>query len=94
MKGTFQLGVKTLQIPMSLHRASREKLCAEMKKAGVEDGVVLLEGGKQLNQYDTDTEPVFRQDSWFNFLFGVKESEFFGAVDIATGTYLTSHPFP
>ena len=43
-----------------------------------------MEGGKQLNQYDTDTEPVFRQDSWFNFLFGVHESEFYGAVNINT----------
>jgi Xaa-Pro dipeptidase len=85
VKGTFQLGKKTLAIPMDLHQASREKLCDEMRKAGVSEGVVLLEGGKQLNQYDTDTEPIFRQDSWFNFLFGVKEPDFFGAVDIASG---------
>lgn len=28
---------------------------------------------------------ITRQDSWFNYLFGVKESEAFGAINIATG---------
>jgi Xaa-Pro dipeptidase len=35
--------------------------------------------------YDSDTELLFRQDSWFNYVFGVTESDCYGALDIATG---------
>ena len=56
-----------------------------MNARGATNGVILLKGGNQLNQYDTDIEPVFRQDSWFNYLFGVKEPEFYGALDLSTG---------
>jgi Xaa-Pro dipeptidase len=84
-KGVYQHGKRALKVPMSLHRAARAKLLEKLESAGINAGIVLLEGGKQLNQYDTDTEPVFRQDSWFNFLFGVVESEFYAAIDIASG---------
>lgn len=35
-------------------------------------------------RHDTDTELVFRQESYFNWAFGVMEPEWFGAIDIAT----------
>jgi len=85
LKGSFQNGANKLAIPMNIHQSARTKLISEMRKIGITSGVVILEGGKQMNQYDSDTEIVFRQDSWFNFLFGVKESEFYGAVDLSSG---------
>ena len=41
--------------------------------------------GDEQFQYDSDTEPLFRQDSWFQYLFGVKEPGMLGAIDIASG---------
>ena len=58
---------------MTLHRASRAKVLAYFKTRGIENGVILIKGGEEQNQYDTDIELVFRQDSWFNYLFGVME---------------------
>lgn len=83
-KNYFQKGPNTLAIPMTVHRSARKKTIDMMKAKGA-SGIILLKGGVQLNQYDTDIEPVFRQDSWFNYLFGVKEPEFYGAIDLTTG---------
>jgi hypothetical protein len=71
-KPVFQIGPKTLAIPMSLHLAARKKVVGIMASRGVSSGIALFKGGEQQNQYDSDTELVFRQDSWFNYLFGVK----------------------
>jgi len=84
--GIFQVGRgKTLAIPMSLHEVSREKVVQIMRSRGHVGGIMLLRGGEEQNQYDTDTELLFRQDSWFNYLFGVKEAGVFGAVCLSTG---------
>lgn len=45
----------------------------------------MLCGGRSKEAYDTDHEILFRQDSWFNYVFGVTESECYGAIDIASG---------
>lgn len=57
----FQLGKgKTLAVPMSLHAHSRKKLEQSFVQKGMNTGIIFLKGGEQQNQYDTDTEPVFR----------------------------------
>lgn len=85
-RGVFQLGKgKTLAIPMSVHASAREKLCALMSQRGISAGIILIKGGDESYQYDTDTENIFRQDSWFNYLFGAKEPGLYGTIDIATG---------
>lgn len=84
--GVFQLGKgKTLAVPMEVHQQARKKLVESFKKASISSGIVLLQGGDDQTQYDSDTELVFRQDSWFNNLFGVKEAAFYGAISIETG---------
>ena len=50
----------------------------------VASGVVLLQGGVEQCQYDSDTELVFRQDSWFHYLFGVKEPGMYGLLDVSS----------
>jgi hypothetical protein len=55
----FQLGEKSLAIPMSVHRASREKLVSEMKARGISRGVALLRGGEEACYYDSDAEMVY-----------------------------------
>ena len=61
-----------------MHEANRVKL-AEMMPEGAR-GVALLQGGEQQMRYDTDHEPVFRQESYFQYLFGVSEAGCYGAV--------------
>ncbi len=34
---------------------------------------------------DTDHEPLFRQESFFQYLFGVKEPDCYGTIDAKTG---------
>jgi Xaa-Pro dipeptidase len=48
-------------------------------------GVILLKGGDQTSRYDTDHEPLFRQESYFQYLFGVSEEGCFGAVSLKDG---------
>ena len=57
----FQLGRgKTLAIPMELHASARHKICDILTRRGTSNGIVLLKGGQEQNQYDTDIELVFR----------------------------------
>ena len=84
-KSFFQNGVRSYKIAFELHAESRQKLVTEMASRGIASGVVLLQGGEEQNQYDTDTELVFRQDSWFNFLWGVREPGFYGAIELSSG---------
>jgi Xaa-Pro dipeptidase len=47
--------------------------------------VVLFEGGKQLSRNDTDHELLFRQESYFQWICGVKEGDCFFAIDLVSG---------
>ena len=46
---------------------------------------MLLEGGQAQFRYDTDTEELFKQESFFKWAFGVKEPGFFGAIEVGSG---------
>ncbi|EFJ17439.1 hypothetical protein SELMODRAFT_114689 [Selaginella moellendorffii] len=48
-------------------------------------GVVLLQGGEERYRDCTDHLELFRQESFFAYLFGVREPGFYAAIDIATG---------
>lgn len=57
----FQLGkARTLAVPLDMHQRSRAKLVKRFNDQGIKHGIVLLEGGEQQYQYDSDTELVFR----------------------------------
>ncbi len=57
----FQLGRgRTLTVPLEAHATSRKKLCSSFTEKGINAGIILLKGGEQENQYDTDTETLFR----------------------------------
>lgn len=75
---------------MELHATNREKLLAMMRKQLKASGkpitgLILLQGGDEQSRYCTDHVPLFRQESYFAYLFGVKEPGFFGALDLSTG---------
>lgn len=50
-----------------------------------DDYVVYLEGGRALTRNDSDHEPVFRQESFFYYLFGVRDPEYSGMVFVRSG---------
>jgi len=56
-----------------------------MQKRGVSSGIMFLYSGDSGFMYDTDAEVLFKPDSWFSYLFGSRESEFYGAVEIPSG---------
>ena len=87
---SFQMGRDTLRVDFELHRENRlrlaqameEKINAEKKKTKKERNLVLVESGKQTQRYGTDNEPLFRQESYFHWMFGCRESDCFGALDV------------
>ncbi|GAB2292503.1 hypothetical protein Dimus_026740 [Dionaea muscipula] len=84
-------------VQMGLHAINRSKLLESLRnhllKSGrAIHGFVLLQGGEEKTRYCTDHAELFRQESYFAYLFGVREPGFFGALDIATGNSLLFAP--
>ena len=79
---TFNLGLRTFCVPMALHEINRAKLVERMVQNGQKSGVILLQGGDQQHRYDTDHEPVFRQESYFQYAFGVSDAGCYGAISL------------
>lgn len=46
---------------------------------------IFLQGGKSLYRYDTDVEYIFRQESFFYYLFGINEPNMYGGICLETG---------
>ena len=98
----YSQGLGTYRVPMSLYERNRERVVESMIKSIIEAtggggggttgaarkgrGLILLEGGKQTTRYDTDHEPVFRQESYFHYLFGASQySDCHGAISLPDG---------
>lgn len=71
-------GKHTWKVPLTLHAANRAKLVAAMHEA---QATFLFRGGISRCRDDTDHEELFRQESFFRYLFGVKEPDWYGCVD-------------
>jgi len=52
---------------------------------GNDRGVIILKGGETPYRHETDHEQLFRQESYFHYLFGVKDPDFWGAIDVSSG---------
>ncbi|KAH8318825.1 hypothetical protein KR074_007311 [Drosophila pseudoananassae] len=85
-------------VPMTLFRDNRQRSVQAILQriAGglkFDSGnlLVLLEGGKDKSLYNTDVDYVFRQESYFQYLFGVKEPGFYAiiTIDVKSGGYKT-----
>lgn len=83
----FQMGPNTLAIPMSMFKDNRNRVVEELRKLGTLDdsAYVLLQGGSDISLYDTDVDYVFRQESYFQYCFGVKEPGCYGAIHVNSG---------
>jgi len=84
----FWRGEGTHKVPMSMHRNKRVNLSKALEAAGKTKGAVaFLKGGDEISVYDTDTAWDFKQESNFQYLFGVKEPGCYGCVEASTGRH-------
>uniref|UniRef100_A0A672ZKN0 Xaa-Pro dipeptidase n=1 Tax=Sphaeramia orbicularis TaxID=375764 RepID=A0A672ZKN0_9TELE len=83
----YWLGNDTLKVSAALFAENRRRLCEGLKaKNGVVlPSVVVLQGGEQTQRYCTDTDLLFRQESFFHWAFGVTEPDCLGAIDVDSG---------
>jgi len=71
----FSMGPNTVQVSVdAVFGANRRKLCSQLVDAGG-GGIVFLQGGPSAERFDSDHEPLFRQESYFWYLTGVKEPD-------------------
>ncbi|KAL7137526.1 hypothetical protein ABFS83_10G098200 [Erythranthe nasuta] len=84
-------------VPMELHALNRNKLLDSFRhhlslSSRPLHGFVFLQGGEEQTRHCTDHIELFRQESYFVYLFGVKEPGFYGAIDIASGESMLFAP--
>ncbi|RAL48801.1 hypothetical protein DM860_001121 [Cuscuta australis] len=85
------------EVPNELYVINREKLIKSLRghlssSSRPHQGFVFLQGGEEQSRYCTDHDDLFRQESYFAYLFGVKEPGFYGAIDVATGDSMLFAP--
>eukprot|EP00435_Cladocopium_sp_Y103_P045623 s168_g13.t1 len=68
-----------------LHQLAREALVERFRSEVAETGVLLFAGGRDPMRHDTDHEDIFRQESTFHYLFGVREPGYLGCIDVESG---------
>lgn len=85
--GYFWKGGQTLKVPMKLFHQNRQRLCQALRNHPTlpPESFVLLEGGQGEMRHSSDHEPLFRQESYFHWAFGVIEPDFYGAIDVHSG---------
>nr|CAB3264778.1 xaa-Pro dipeptidase [Phallusia mammillata] len=84
---TYCQGDHTFNVPMSLFANNRQNLCERLQKVEElpKNSVVLLQGGSQVSQDSTDRDLTFRQESYFQWCFGVSEADCYGVINVSTG---------
>ncbi|MBA0701146.1 hypothetical protein Goari_026883 [Gossypium aridum] len=97
MASTSPSSLSPPKVPMELHVSNRQKLLKSLRQhlsnsSRPHHGFVLLQGGEEQTRYCTDHIELFRQESYFAYLFGVREPGFYGAIDIATGKSILFAP--
>ncbi|XP_053984440.1 xaa-Pro dipeptidase [Hylaeus volcanicus] len=95
MESYFQRGDHTLKVPMSLFQNNRKRLITRLRtntKTPIEGSFVILQGGIEVPFNDTDITWPFRQESFFQWCFGVEEPGCYGAIDLSTGTSILFLP--
>lgn len=88
--GHFWMGNKTLKVPMALFAQNRARLVKALNEDSniPSNAIVLLQGGGDQGRCagdSSDVGPVFRQESYFHWAFGVLEPDHYGAIDVTTG---------
>ena len=92
----FCMGLDTYKVPADFHAQNRKRVLQalkvklkldhqQQKQHALSCCLMFLKGGSNSERNDTDHEPIFRQESYFHYLFGVKEPDYAGVIDVATG---------
>ena len=84
----YSMGLQTYRVPLALYATNREKLLNCLRShdnTNLAGKVVYLEGGISTTRDATDHEPLFRQESYFHYLFGVREPDVCGCIELDTG---------
>ena len=74
--------MKIYPFDKDMYKENREKLLDKFEST--EKSILLLKGGVSPSRYDTDYEPLFRQESNFAYLSGVKEPDCYLALVVET----------
>ncbi|XP_076112841.1 xaa-Pro dipeptidase-like isoform X1 [Mytilus galloprovincialis] len=88
----FCRGPHTLTVPAELFQENRQRLCERLKGKVPTGAIVLLQGGESQTRYCSDHEPIFRQESYFQWAFGVEEPDFYGAIEVDSGNAILFPP--
>ena len=79
------MGQETYKVSLKdVFGANRVKICQRLQAAGHSHGSIVLLGGPSETRFDSDHEPLFRQESYFWYLSGVKEPDCALRLDIET----------
>eukprot|EP00124_Ichthyophonus_hoferi_P005878 Ihof_evm1s1015 gene=Ihof_evmTU1s1015 len=79
----FNMGKNTFKVPMSMHKENRTKLFSRCSTFP-SNGVIFMKGGDITNRYDTDASLVFRQESFFLYLFGTHHDGCMATMELGT----------
>jgi len=95
--GYYSLGLNTLKVPMTLFDENRQRLANALRSnpGTPSNAVVLLQAGGEMGVCEGDSSdvgPVFRQESYFHWAFGVLEPDYYGAVEVSTGRSILFMP--
>lgn len=82
---TFSRGAGSLVVDLSMHLDNRIAFVNRCVKAEIPADAFVVAGGGEQAVYDSDTVWDFRQESNFQYLFGVKEPGCFGVINFASG---------
>ncbi|XP_015584879.1 xaa-Pro dipeptidase isoform X2 [Cephus cinctus] len=95
MEPCYVRGEHTLRVPMTLFQGNRERLLNRLRKNSdvpTKGAFVMLQGGVDVPFNDTDIDWPFRQESYFQWCFGVEEPGCYGCIDITSGTSILFFP--
>ena len=78
------MGLATEKISVKdLFVGNRERLISRLQETlAAAQALVYLRGGPSAERFDTDHEPIFRQESYFQYLTGVKEPDCSVLIDV------------
>uniref|UniRef100_A0A7S2SQ72 Xaa-Pro dipeptidase n=1 Tax=Mucochytrium quahogii TaxID=96639 RepID=A0A7S2SQ72_9STRA len=79
-------------VDVEMFRENRLRVAAKVREEAPPGSVIVLQGGESTTLYSSDSEPLFRQESNFAYLFGVKEPDVFGAIHVDTGKSVLFFP--
>jgi len=82
----FSMRLETYEVSVKdVFAGNRQRLIDALQSSGVRNSIVFIRGGLSETRFDSDHEPIFRQESYFWYLSGVKEPDCSLSVNINNG---------